>query len=143
MRAVHATTEKATIADNPTIAAALWGLFPGCVFVTLDFLNDRLPDKAIYRAAAEQGDTDALNDLGWCYINGEDVEKDYDEAFRLISLAYAGNPDEPDLQHSMGYCLFYGIGTTHDPERGMRLFEASAEGGCEDAETEIRENKKI
>lgn len=54
MRADHATIEKATIADNATIAAALLGLFPGCVFVMLDFLNDRLPDKAIYRAAAEQ-----------------------------------------------------------------------------------------
>ena len=95
-----------------------------------------------YRAAAGQGDTDALNDLGWCYINGEGVEKDYDEAFRLISLAYAGNPDEPDLQHSMGYCLYYGIGTTADQEQGLHLFKTSAEGGCKEALDELDKHKK-
>ncbi len=49
------------------------------------------PAEAVkwYRQAAEQGDAEAQNNLGWCYNNGMGVVKDEMEGYKWVLLAGA------------------------------------------------------
>jgi TPR repeat protein len=38
-----------------------------------------------YKKAASNGNTLAMLNLGDCYLNGNDVEKDYNKAFELFN----------------------------------------------------------
>ena len=48
-----------------------------------------------YRRATEAGQARATTNLGWCYERGKGVEVNYDECFRLYTLA--AQQDYPPL----------------------------------------------
>lgn len=59
-----------------------------------------------YTLAAEQGDPEALNEMGFIYFTGNGVEQDYDKAFELFSqAAYKGYLL---AQYNLGIMLYTG-----------------------------------
>ena len=53
---------------------------------------------------AEQGDADAQYNLGWCYANGEGVEKDFTQA--VAWWHKAAEQGHAVAQYNMGVCYY-------------------------------------
>ncbi|MFI3230555.1 MAG: tetratricopeptide repeat protein, partial [bacterium] len=86
----------------------------------------------LYRKTAEN---DGQTDLGNCYKNGEEVEKDLDKAFELYTKsAEQGNAN---AQFNLGVCYKYGIGTKQDYNKAFEWFTKSAEQGNSDGQNNL------
>ena len=63
-------------------------------------------DIATLTKAAEQGNADAQHDLGVCYIKGEGVEEDFEQAkFWLEKAAAQGHSDAQELLSELNEIL--------------------------------------
>ena len=85
-----------------------------------------------WRAAADQGDADAQRELGFCYYNGNGVEKDLREAVRWFRKA----ADQGDAlaQFFLGFCYYYGEGVPQDYREAVRWYRKAADQGDADAQ---------
>lgn len=80
---------------------------------------------------AENGDSNAQNNLGLCLEEGLITKKDENMAFYWYQKsAEQGNSRG---QNSLGYCYENGIGTTIDKEKSFYWYQKSAEQGNADA----------
>lgn len=81
----------------------------------------------LYTQAAELGHSDAQNNLGIMYLEGEVVEVDYEQANEWFKKsASQGNTYG---QYNFAYSYYYGRGVNIDYEEAFNLFKASATKG--------------
>src|ERR1043166_9370737 len=81
----------------------------------------------LYQKAAELGNSAAQFDLTNMYIDGKDIDKNYDKAFELSkTLAEIKNPRGINL---LGHCYYYGIGTSINKQKAFELYQEAADLG--------------
>lgn len=85
---------------------------------------------ASLKKSAEQGDLNALAELGFIYYEVL-PEPLWDEAYRCFSRA--AEQDHPRGLFGLGQCLIYARGTAQDTERGLALIVRAAMAGEPDA----------
>jgi hypothetical protein len=84
-----------------------------------------------FRAAADQGNAQALFCLGVCYSDGDGVAEDKQEALRCYRAA--ADRGQPNALFNLAVCCSNGIGTTEDKEEAVRCYRAAANQGHPDA----------
>ncbi len=82
-------------------------------------------DIEAIRAAAESGDAEALFTLSQCYLRGEGVETNLDEAVQWLHKA--AERGHARAQSSLGVCYLYGEGEIKNEAEAVRWFRKSAE----------------
>ena len=88
-----------------------------------------------YRKAAEQGNTNAQNNLGVCYETGQGVTKNLKEAIRwYMKAAEQGNMN---AQNNLGLCYKSGQGVTKDLKEAVKWFCKAAEQGNANAQNNL------
>ena len=81
---------------------------------------------------ANLGNAKAQNYLGFCYFNGESVQKDFRKAvFWFTKSAEKGNAE---AQNYLGSCYDKGKGVKKDPDKAFFWFTKSAEKGNAEAQ---------
>ncbi|KAH3731365.1 sel1 repeat family protein [Pelomyxa schiedti] len=87
------------------------------------------PDKALLllQKAADDGNANAMNNLGVCYQNGQGVGKDINQAVSLYKKAAdAGNAT---AMFNLGVCYENGRGVDKDINQAVSLFKKAADAG--------------
>jgi hypothetical protein len=79
----------------------------------------------LYRQAATQGHAIAQNDLGYMYLVGRGVARDYSEALRLFRQAAAQG--EPVAYQNLGVMYEYGHGVDQNIAEAQRWYAKAAE----------------
>lgn len=77
--------------------------------------------------SAENGDAEAMTELGKCYYLGKGVEKSGDKAFQWLSKAADGG--NANAFYWLGACYQYGFGTAKDPAKAVELYTKGADLG--------------
>ena len=81
----------------------------------------------LYTAAIDEGNTDAMNDLGALYYNGRSGEQDFTKAVYYYDMAAKlGNCQ---AQENLGYCYYYGRNIPIDYEKAFHYFALGAFDG--------------
>jgi TPR repeat protein len=87
--------------------------------------------RMLYKLAAQQGDVNAMYDLGFMYQHGEGVEQSYEKAFehyeQAAQLGYA------KAQYNLGCCYANGHGVSKDKKKAHALWTLAAAQGHENA----------
>ena len=78
-------------------------------------------------AKAEQGDAEAQNEVGLCYINGQGVERDDTQAEEWFRKA--AEQWNTDAQDNLGVCYTNGWGVTRDDTRAVVWYQTAADQG--------------
>ena len=81
----------------------------------------------MYQKYAEQGDPEAQYYLALCYIDGDGLSKDINEAVRYYKLA--AEKGLMQAQFSLAICYRNGSGVPKDMSEMLRLFAAAASQG--------------
>ncbi|MBQ7064514.1 MAG: elongation factor Tu [Firmicutes bacterium] len=81
----------------------------------------------LYRKAAEAGNAEAQNKLGFSYSKGKGVEKNTDEALNWYTKA--AKKGYPAAQNNLGYYYYKGIGVEQDYHKAVHWFEKAADQG--------------
>lgn len=79
------------------------------------------------RRKAESGNVAAQSILGLCYLEGVDVQVNYEEAARLLSAA--AKHGAPRAMAGLARMYAAGLGLTKDLSEAIRLYEAAAKAG--------------
>lgn len=88
-------------------------------------------DIAQLQKSAENGDAEAMTELGICYFQGKGVKEDNDKAFMWLSKAVdAGNAK---AHCWLGACYQYGYGTDKNMEKAIELYTKGADLGDSDS----------
>ena len=82
---------------------------------------------ARYMEQAEKGDAGAMNNLGWCYKNGNGVEKNYEEAVKWYKKA--AEKGDASAMNNLGHCYYYGEGVEKNYEEAVKWYRKAAEKG--------------
>ena len=78
-----------------------------------------------YTKAAEQGNADAMNQLGKYYYDGHEIVRDKEEAVKWYrKAAEQGNAD---AMLELGKCYYYGRGVEEDKEEAAKWYRKAAE----------------
>lgn len=77
--------------------------------------------------SAENGDAEAMTELGKCYYLGKGVEKSGDKAFQWLSKAADGG--SANAFYWLGACYQYGYGTDKNMEKAVELYTKGADLG--------------
>ena len=87
------------------------------------------PEEAAqwYALAAEQGVSEAQNNLGVMLKDGQGVEQDYDEAARWFTMA--ARQDNMLAQLNLGWLYHAGKGVQQDADSAQYWYERAAEKG--------------
>lgn len=81
----------------------------------------------LYKSAIEEGNADAMNDLGALYYDGRGCEQDFTKAVYYYDMAAkAGNRQ---AQENLGYCYYYGRNMPVDYEKAFHYFALGAFDG--------------
>lgn len=80
----------------------------------------------LYKKSTLQDHPPAINNLGMMYLNGDYVERNYEVAFELFSLAAA---DHAQAKDNMGRCFENGWGVDPDPEQAANFYQLAGEEG--------------
>ena len=76
------------------------------------------------RQKAESGSCVAQSILGACYLDGIDVEADYQEAFRLLSMAAGQGASRAVV--NLAWMHAEGLGTRRNVHEAIRLYKSVA-----------------
>lgn len=101
--------------------------------------KDSEEDVERYRKLAEQGDADAQNKLGFCYYEGEGVEKDYKEAVKWWTKA--AEQGLAKAQNNLGEMYLYGEGVEKDLDMARKWFRKAADQGHTEAKRHLERLK--
>jgi TPR repeat protein len=85
------------------------------------------------RQKADGGDALAACDLGWCYFNGKDMTRDYNEASKWFRKAVVGVAAHRE-QNNLGWCYYRGKGIEPNYAEPEKWFRQEAEKGNADAQ---------
>ncbi len=84
--------------------------------------------EELFHAAFEDGNADAMNDLGAQYYDGSrGFEQDYAKAAKYYKLAAANGSRQ--AQENLGYCYYYGRNMPVDYEKAFHCFALGAFDG--------------
>ena len=75
--------------------------------------------------AAFNDHSEAAYWLGKCYLNGQYVEKDYEQAIRFFKMAADNNHSE--AAYWLGQCYLNGQGVDKDHNEALKYFQMDAE----------------
>ena len=79
---------------------------------------------ALYMKAINDGNADAMNDLGALYYDGRGCEQDFTKAVQYYHMAaMRGNRI---AQENLGYCYYYGRNVPVDYEKAFQYFSLGA-----------------
>ena len=81
----------------------------------------------LYETAIENGDVNAMNDLGAFYYDGHGCKRDYSKAFSYYEMA--ANHGHRLAQENLGYCYYYGRDVEKDYEKAYHYFALGALSG--------------
>ena len=81
---------------------------------------------------AEADDAKAQNNLGYMYLNGIGVEKDFKKAFHWYRKSATQGVAE--AQHSLGFIYAEGLGTAAVPTLALKWYRLAAEQGLSQAQ---------
>ena len=81
----------------------------------------------LYRLAANQGDSDAQNNLGFLYAHGQGVPQDYKEAVQV--LPPRGRQGNPNAQCNLGLLYNQGHGVAQDHKEAAKWYRLAAAQG--------------
>ena len=111
-------------------------------FALAHSLKDKEEAIKWYRKAADQGNTDALVELGLCYLDGDGVE--YSEEKGLTLLQEAADQGEAEALSYMGnYYIGNDLeiadmeGSKEDIEKGITCYQQAAEKGDPSAQENV------
>ena len=85
------------------------------------------PDRTGYRKAAERGDSDAQNNLGASYANGNGVPQNY--ALAVKWYAKSAKQNNSMAQKNLGVCYFNGQGVPQDFVEAYKWYAVAAANG--------------
>jgi TPR repeat protein len=77
------------------------------------------------REAAEQGDANAQDNLGFMYANGEGVTQNYAEAVKWYRKA--AEQGHPEAQFELGVFYHFGYGVAEDDVEAVKWYRKAAE----------------
>jgi len=80
-----------------------------------------------YRRAAEQGEANAQNDLGYIYYSGHGLPKDYAEAVKWYRKA--AEQGEAPAQYNLGLMYAEGVGVLKNETEALAWYNVSAVSG--------------
>jgi TPR repeat protein len=83
--------------------------------------------KRNYESAANQGDADAQNNLGFMYLKGDGIDKDAKRA--IVWFEKAANQGNATAQHNLGFMYLKGEGVEKDAKCAIGWFEKAANQG--------------
>ena len=83
-------------------------------------------------AKAEQGDAEAQNEVGICYINGQGVERDDTQAAEWFRKAT--EQGDAVAQYNLGVCYNEGKGVAQDDTQAVEWYRKAAEQGYAEAQ---------
>lgn len=87
----------------------------------------------LFDFAAEKGNNIAKFMLGYAYLKGFTVQKDYYKAFSLIKAAADKGSLLDEAQLTLGYMYVHGYGTVQNYANGITYFKAAMNQGNTDA----------
>ena len=88
-----------------------------------------------YRKAAEQGNSDAQFNLGFCYAKGNGVKKDYEQAVKWFRKAVEQGNSYALCE--LGNCYFNGVGVAKNLSEAFSWFRKSALQGYAVAQSNL------
>ena len=89
--------------------------------VLFDFIVD------LYESEIEDGNENAMNDLGAIYYNGRGCEQDFKKAMYYYNMAAENGSRQ--AQENLGYCYYYGRDVAIDYEKAFHYFALGAFDG--------------
>ena len=78
----------------------------------------------LYKEAIEEGNADAMNDLGALYSNGRGCEQDYKKAVAYYEMS--AKLGHRCATENLGYCYYYGRSVPKDYEKAFLYFSLGA-----------------
>jgi len=90
-------------------------------------------------ASAELNYADAQYFLAICYTEGRGVEKNFDEAFKLLRLA--ADQKHPDAAYIVGEAYYQGDSVEKDQAKAIVYWKSAAENGSEEAKKKLESLK--
>lgn len=93
-------------------------------------MNTTMSDKdfaTLIREKSKAGDPNFQYQVGLCYRNGYNIEKNNDEALKWYLLA--ANQEHSDSQFSIGYMYYFGLGVEKDYKEAVKWYERAAKNG--------------
>ena len=88
------------------------------------------------RKRAESGDATAQYGLGKCYLTGEGVKKDKEEAVKWFLKS--AEQDFAEAQYWLGICYLEGLGVEKDKKAAVEWFRKAAKQGHESSISTLR-----
>ena len=98
--------------------------------------DEKVEKVKSYRKAAEQGYAREQYALGWCYANGNGVEKNYSEAVKWYRKA--AEQGYADAQYALGWCYENGNGVEKNYSEIVKWWSKAAEQGHARAQEGLR-----
>ncbi len=95
-------------------------------------LNDQIAFEIYRKKAADENKT-ALNNLGWCYMNGRGCTQDYTMAISLFEQSGIATS-----YYLLGKIYELGLGVSADKDKALNYYRTAAEMGNEFAQEKIR-----
>lgn len=121
--------------SNNDIASCLW--IANTYFIGNGVEQDYVKAVEWYTKAAEQGNADAQNMLGYCYSLGNGVAINLYKAYEWVKKA--AEQGHADAQYNLGDCYYNGKGVTQNYNEAVKWYRNAAEQGHEDAINRLRE----
>lgn len=100
------------------LPSIVWG---GMFDQGVDGAEDDLQALAWYKKSAEQGVAPAMLNLGWLYVSGGKIEKDYQKAVLLFKQA--ANKGLTLGWASLGYMYENGFGVQKDDRKALQFYQ--------------------
>lgn len=94
----------------------------------------------LFKTSSDAGNNEAVNNLGWCYLQGFGTERDLVKAFQLFEAAYKNGSDT--AKKNLAWCYLTGSGVKADKTQAEKLFDTKDSKLNKDAKLEL-ENDKI
>ena len=89
--------------------------------------KDYIKARKVFEEAAKLGNSSAINDLGYMYLEGLGMEKDYDKARKLFEEAV--KLEDSAAMNNLGYMYREGLGVEKDYDKVRKLFEEAVKLG--------------
>ena len=78
----------------------------------------------LYKSAIDEGNPEAMNDLGALYYDGRGCEQDFTKAVYYYDMAAKAGSRQ--AQENLGYCYYYGRNVPVDYEKAFQYFSLGA-----------------
>ena len=99
------------------------------------YVFDTKSKASQYLKSAENGDSSAQRNLGWCYANGEGVKKDQAEAVKWWRKS--AEQGLATAQNNLGWCYADGEGVEKNQVEAVKWYRKSAEQGHKNAQYKL------